>query len=174
MPKPVKNPIRIPFCVDVTEASIKELLEDIFRQISGRKGVPVILYISSDGGDAPAGMYFLKMIKHLKIPFLTVAVHKVHSSALYLYLAGERRYSLPGATFLVHDTRLTLECNRMLIKDLRKVVSRMGFLVKSEEEFLAKMTGMKKADLQELSKKDKLMSAEEAKKLGLVHDIFEE
>ncbi len=60
--------------------------------------------IASTGGDRDAGWGIYDILKAFNREIVTVAMSGVCSSAVYVFMAGNRRYVFPDATFLFHPT----------------------------------------------------------------------
>lgn len=75
--------------VDEVEGSVME----------GRK--PIKIFIDCYGGGSLTAMFtIIDTIKMSKTPVYTINVGATYKEALYVYLAGHKRYSYPRATFL--------------------------------------------------------------------------
>jgi len=75
--------------------------EDKGIEVSNRK--PIILYINSNGGSVPDGYAVIDAIINSKTPVFTVNQGYCYSMGFLIFLAGHKRYSMPSATFLMHD-----------------------------------------------------------------------
>jgi len=75
--------------------------EDKGIDVPNRK--PIILYINSNGGSVPDGYAVIDAIVNSKTPVFTVNQGYCYSMGFLIFLAGHKRYSMPSATFLMHD-----------------------------------------------------------------------
>lgn len=73
------------------------------RDIPVEKRKPIILYISSPGGDVDAGFGLIDAIEASVTPVLTVNTGFTYSMAFLIFLAGKTRYAMKNARFLMHD-----------------------------------------------------------------------
>lgn len=66
---------------------------------------PIRLYINSPGGDVYEGFALVDAIKLSKTPVYTYNIGCCCSMAFYIVISGHKghRFSLPSATFLMHD-----------------------------------------------------------------------
>lgn len=64
---------------------------------------PIKILINSLGGDVMSVRSLVDIIEAISIPVYTVNVGNCDSAALYLYAAGDVRYSIPMGSFLIHD-----------------------------------------------------------------------
>ena len=68
---------------------------------------PIILYLNSLGGDVSAGLSLVDSIKLSRTPIYTVNLGVCYSMALYVFMAGHKRYSLPHSEYLLHEGQLS-------------------------------------------------------------------
>lgn len=86
-----------------------ELIEQIFdfnREDKGKnvkKRDPIRLYINSPGGNLNEGFALIDAIKISKTPVYTINVGQWSSMSFLIGITGHKRFSLPSATFLMHD-----------------------------------------------------------------------
>jgi len=64
----------------------------------------LVVVISSDGGDRDAGWSVYQILRSFNRDIVSVALNNVYSSAIYPFIAGERRYVFADAMFLFHPT----------------------------------------------------------------------
>jgi ATP-dependent Clp protease, protease subunit len=64
----------------------------------------ITLCISSIGGSPEQAFYAYEILKASPIPIATYNVGAVHSAAMYIFLAGSKRFAVPHANFLMHKT----------------------------------------------------------------------
>lgn len=75
--------------------------EDKGKEIEDRK--PIILYINSPGGNVSDGYGLIDAILTSKTPVYTVNQAMCASMGFLIYIAGQKRYCMPHAEFLMHD-----------------------------------------------------------------------
>lgn len=75
--------------------------EDRGKPVEERK--PIMLYLSSGGGDLTAGFSLIDTILASKTPIYTINTSIQYSMGFLIGLAGHKRYSFPTSTFLLHD-----------------------------------------------------------------------
>ena len=73
------------------------------RDIPVEKRKPIIIYISSPGGDVDAGFGLIDAIEASVTPVFTVNTGFTYSMAFLIFLAGTTRYAMKNARFLMHD-----------------------------------------------------------------------
>lgn len=64
---------------------------------------PIILYINSPGGTVTDGYALIDAILTSQTPVYTVNQGLCASMGFLIFLAGDKRYSMPHAQFLMHD-----------------------------------------------------------------------
>ena len=75
--------------------------EDKGKEIKDRK--PIILYINSLGGNVSDGYGLIDAILTSKTPVYTVNQAMCASMGFLIYIAGQKRYCMPHAEFLMHE-----------------------------------------------------------------------
>lgn len=151
--------------------SLMQTIQNLLQQETGK----IILLISSPGGQVAAGLSLYNFLKGIPIQIDTHNYGSVDSIAIVVFCAGQKRYCVPNARFLMHGigfdipqpTRFEEKQLEEKIKDLKmdkanivKVISEN--CKKSEEEI--------SDDIHEV----KVLNPEEAKNYGLVHEIKKE
>ena len=68
----------------------------------------ITLCISSSGGMADQAFYAYELLKSCPAELTTHNVGAVCSAAMYIFLAGSKRFAVPNANFLMHKTTLTI------------------------------------------------------------------
>lgn len=101
--------------------------EDKGINVNDRK--PIILYLNSNGGSVPDGYAVIDAIMNSITPVYTVNQGYCYSMGFLIFLAGHKRYSMPSATFLMHDG------STMGWDSTAKMKDRMDFETKQVEEY---------------------------------------
>ena len=129
------------------------------------------LYINSPGGSVTAAMAIYDTINHIKADVSTICVGIAASAAAVLLSSGAKgkRYILPNAEVMIHQVMGGMEGQASEIEIHAK------HILKTKEnlnKILAKNTGKTPAEIEKDSDRDKYMSADEAKKYGLVDEVY--
>jgi len=153
---------------EVTE----ELASSVCRQINvlaGQSDDPIILRITSPGGNLMAGMEIIDSIRLSKAPVYTVAVGSVASMGSLIFACGAKRIAYPSSQILIHDPLvMNVGGNALRIQDISE------HLMKTRGEMadmLAACTGRTKEEILEATKIEKTFTAEEAVEFGLATEI---
>ena len=131
----------------------------------------VQLYINSPGGSVTAGLAILDTMNYIKPDVATVCVGIAASAAAVILAAGQKgkRFALPNAEVMIHQPwggaqgqATDIEITAKHIIATRERLSKI----------LAKATGQPLDKIQKDVDRDYFMMAEEAKKYGIIDDIF--
>jgi ATP-dependent Clp protease, protease subunit len=152
---------------DMANLIIAQLLflesEDPKKEIS--------LYINSPGGSVTAGLAILDTMNHVKPAVSTVCVGMAASAAAVILAAGEKgkRYALPNAEVMIHQPWGGAQGQATDIEITAKhILATRDRLNK----ILAKATGQPLERIEKDVDRDYFMMAEDAKKYGLVDQVF--
>ncbi|MHB8651637.1 MAG: ATP-dependent Clp endopeptidase proteolytic subunit ClpP [Minisyncoccota bacterium] len=131
----------------------------------------ISLYINSPGGSVTAAMAMYDTMQHVKPDVATICVGLAASAGAVLLSAGAKgkRFILPNAEVMIHQPWGGTEGQAADIAITAK------HILKTREnlnKILSKNTGKPLAQIEKDTDRDFYMSAEEAKKYGLVDDIF--
>ena len=129
------------------------------------------LYINSPGGAVTSGMAIYDTMQFVKSPVSTICVGLAASMAATLLAAGAKgkRFTLPNAEVMIHQVVGGAEGQASDIKiraeHILKIRDRLNTI-------LAKHTGQPLKTIEKDTDRDNFMSAEEAKKYGIVDQII--
>lgn len=131
----------------------------------------IFLYVNSPGGSVYDALAIYDTMQFVKADVQTVGIGVQASAAAFLLSSGAKgkRFLLPHATVMIHQpssgTRGKVTDQEI---DLRESLRVKKLL----EEIMAKNTGQKVTQIHEDMERDRWMTAEEAKKYGLVDAII--
>lgn len=95
--------------MDIDQFSVADIIKHIMQYNAEDKGVdpkkrkPILLYITSNGGDVDAGFALIDVIKASKTPVYTINLGFQYSMGFFIGLAGHKRFAAKNAKFLMHD-----------------------------------------------------------------------
>jgi len=132
----------------------------------------IIFYINSPGGSVYDGMAIYDTMQFVKCDVQTVGIGVQASMGAFLLSSGAKgkRFMLPSATAMIHQPS---SGTRGKVTDMEIDLKEGLRLKKLLNEILAKNTGQKLATIEKDVERDYWMTAEEAKKYGLVDGIIE-
>ncbi|MEK7148157.1 MAG: ATP-dependent Clp endopeptidase proteolytic subunit ClpP [Patescibacteria group bacterium] len=152
---------------DVANIIIAQLL---FLQFEDPKK-DISLYINSPGGSATATLAMIDTMNHIKPDVSTVCVGMAASGGAWLLSAGAKgkRFALPNAEVMIHQPLGGAEGQATDIEIRAKQILK---LKENLTKMMAKNTGQTLAQVQKDIDRDFFMSADEAKKYGIVDKIL--
>ena len=141
--------------------------EDAGVDIDKRK--PIILYLTSNGGEVDAGFELIDAIRCSKTPVYTVNLGYQYSMGFLIGLAGHKRYATPNAKFLMHDG------SNFVYNSGAKAQDQMEFQRKVEDRIKAYILEKSNITSDEYDSKLRVewyLFADEAKEKGFVDFII--
>lgn len=129
------------------------------------------IYINSPGGSVTATLAMLDTMNHIKPDVATVCVGIAASGAAIMLAGGAKgkRFALPNAEVMIHQPWGGAQGQATDIEITAKhIVATRERLNK----ILAKATGQPLDKIERDVERDYFMSADEAKKYGIIDDIF--
>ena len=128
------------------------------------------LYINSPGGSVTAALAIYDTMQYIKCPVSTICVGLAASAAAILLASGQsgRRLALPNSEIMIHQVMGGVEGQATDIN----IHARHILEIKAKlNKILALHTGQKIATIERDAERDFFMSAEQAKKYGLIDKI---
>lgn len=95
--------------VDIEDVTVRHVIKHIMQFNAEDRGIaikdrkPILLYISSRGGDIDAGFELVDVIQNSKTPVYTVNLGYQYSMGFLVGLAGHKRFATTNAKYLMHD-----------------------------------------------------------------------
>lgn len=131
------------------------------------------LYINSPGGSVTSAMAMYDTMNHIKPDVSTICIGMAASAAAFLLSSGVKgkRFALPNSEVMIHQVMGGAEGQASDIAIAAKQI------LKTKEKLnkiLAKNTGQPLERVEKDSDRDYYMSADEAKKYGLIDEIVKE
>lgn len=133
----------------------------------------IYLYINSPGGSVYDALAIYDTMQYVTNDVQTVGIGVQASAAAFLLSSGTKgkRYLLPHSTVMIHQpssgTRGKVTDQEI---DLRESLR----IKKLLEEIMAKNTGQKPSKIHDDMERDKWLTAEEAKKYGIVDKVIDD
>ncbi len=129
------------------------------------------LYVHSPGGSVSAAMAIYDTMNHIKPDVSTICVGLAASAAAVLLSAGTKgkRFALPNAEVMIHQVMGGAEGQA---SDIAITAKHILKIKESLNKILAKNTGKSVEQVEKDSDRDYYMSADEAKKYGLIDEVM--
>ncbi len=130
----------------------------------------IIMYIDSPGGHVTAGLAIYDTMQYVKPDVSTVVMGMAASMGAIICTGGQKgkRFSLPNAEIMIHQPLGGTEGQATDIRIHADHIIRTKNLLNG---ILVKHTGQKLAKVEADTDRDNFMTAEEAKKYGLIDAI---
>jgi len=131
----------------------------------------IFFYINSPGGSVYDALAIFDTMQFVTNDVQTVGIGMQASAAAFLLSSGTKgkRFALPNATVMIHQpssgTRGKVTDQEIDLKESLRVKRLL-------EEIMAKNTGQKREQIHEDMERDRWMTAQEAKKYGIVDEII--
>jgi ATP-dependent Clp protease protease subunit len=131
----------------------------------------IIFYINSPGGSVYDGMAIYDTMQYVKCDVQTVGIGMQASMGAFLLSSGTKgkRFLLPSSTVMIHQPS---SGTRGKVTDMEIDLKESIRVKQLTNEILAKNTGQKLATIEKDVDRDYWMTAEEAKKYGLVDGVI--
>lgn len=164
---------RIIFLGDmITDAMANTVIAQLLFLESQNKDKDIRLYINSPGGSVTAGLAIYDTMQYIKASVETICIGTAASMAAVLLAAGTKgkRLALPNAEIMLHQVMGGAEGQASDVKiraeHILKIKDKLN-------QLLAKHTGQGLEKIDKDTDRDYFMSAEEAKKYGIIDKIIE-
>jgi ATP-dependent Clp protease protease subunit len=129
------------------------------------------LYVNSPGGSVTAGLGIYDTMQYVKPPINTICLGQAASMGAFLLTAGTKgkRFALPNARVMIHQPMGGFQGQATEIdihaREILKIRERLN-------ELMAKHTGQPLERISQDTERDYFMSAEEAKRYGLIDEVI--
>ena len=166
---------RIVFLIGpVTDESANLVVAQLLFLESENPDKDIFFYINSPGGSVTAGMSIYDTMNFIKPHVSTLCLGQAASMGAFLLSAGEKgkRFALPNSRIMINQPLISgglagqASDIEIHAKELLKIKEKLNRL-------LAKHCDRDLADLERDTDRDNYMSADEAKKYGLIDQVLE-
>ncbi|PIR22955.1 MAG: ATP-dependent Clp endopeptidase, proteolytic subunit ClpP [Deltaproteobacteria bacterium CG11_big_fil_rev_8_21_14_0_20_45_16] len=132
----------------------------------------IYMYINSPGGVIDAGLAIYDTMQYVRPPVTTICMGICASMASVLLAAGSpgKRFSLPHSRIMIHQPLGGAQGQASDIEIAAKEIIRLKGVLNG---ILAKHTGQPISDILAHTDRDRYMTAEQAKKYGIIDEIVE-
>ena len=160
---------------DIDQCSVAGIVRNIMQFNCEDKGIkpddrdPILLYITSSGGEIDAGFELIDIILGSKTPVYTINLGYQYSMGFLIGLAGHKRFATANAKFLMHDG------SNFIYGTGTKVQDRMEFQKRVEKRIKEYVISRSKITDKEYDKKLRVewyLFADEAKEKGFTDYII--
>jgi len=131
----------------------------------------IYLYINSPGGVITSGFSIYDTMNYIKPDIVTICIGQAASMGAFLLACGTegKRYALPSSRIMIHQPLGGAQGQATDIEIQAKEILR---LKKYLNKIMAERTGKTIRTIEKDTERDFFMSAEEAKKYGLIDEVL--
>ncbi|MDD5152886.1 MAG: ATP-dependent Clp endopeptidase proteolytic subunit ClpP [Candidatus Pacebacteria bacterium] len=131
----------------------------------------ISFYINSPGGSVTATLAMIDTMNHIKPDVSTICVGLAASGGAWVLSSGAKgkRFALPNAEIMIHQPLGGAEGQTSDIAIRAKYYLRLRDIL---NKMMAKNTGNSLAQVEKDTDRDFFMNAEEAKKYGIIDEIY--
>ena len=155
----------------VTDMNANVVIAQMLYLASKDSKRDIKLYINSPGGSVTAGLAIYDTMQFLKCPISTICIGLTASMAAVILAAGAKgkRYSLPNAEILLHQVAGGMQGQAADIEITAKQIMHMK---EKLNKIISSHTGQSLAKVTNDTDRDFYLTAEEAKKYGLIDEVI--
>jgi len=131
----------------------------------------ITLYVNSPGGQIQSGLAIIDAMNHIKPDVATVCVGMAASMGAVILSQGKKgkRFALPNSEVMIHQPLTGVEGQA---SDIEITAKHIISLKSKLYDLLSKATGKSKTQIEKDGDRDYWMSADEAKKYGVVDEVL--
>ena len=162
---------------DIDQFSVADIVKHIMQINKEDKGLephermPILLYVTSNGGEVDSGFELIDVIMNSKTPVYTINLGYQYSMGFLIGLSGHKRFATRNAKFLMHDG------SNFVYNSGAKAQDQMEFNRKIESRIKQYILSRSKVSEEEYDSKLRVewyLFADEAKEKGFVDYIIGE
>lgn len=155
----------------ITDHAANIVIAQLLFLDAENKEKDIQFYINTPGGSVTAGMAVYDTMQYIKCDVSTICIGMAASMGAVLLASGAKgkRFTLPNSEILIHQVMGGFEGQATDIK------IRSEHILKIKDKLnriLAKHTGQAVSTIEKDTDRDRFLSAEEAKKYGIVDKII--
>jgi len=169
-----QNTAYIKFFAGVDQASVNALMAAVEQKL-GQGANEIVLLISSLGGSVFHGLSAYNFLKGISAQVVTHNFGSVDSIGVVLFCAGDRRFSVPHARFLLHAVQANFpQAASLEEKQLEERLKGLRIDIENIAGVIAATTGRTEKQVTKDMLNRTTLNPEQAVEYGLVHEIKEE
>lgn len=152
---------------DVVKHILQFNAEDKLKKPEDR--LPILLYVTSNGGEVDSGFELIDVIRNSKTPVYTINLGYQYSMGFLIGLAGHKRYATANAKFLMHDG------SNFIYNSGAKAQDQMEFNRRVEErvkQYILSRSNLTSEEYDSKLRVEWYLFADEAKERGFVDAII--
>lgn len=147
-------------------------LQNLEAAAMEKAGILVRLIINSSGGNPERGFAIFDAIQRLKLDVETIIQGEAASAAGIVALAGKKRKITKHSSIMIHSTKICLNNQTFWQHDLALMSLELEVINRYTVDIVCETTGLPRDEVEKDFNKGTRYWAEEALKLGFVHEII--
>ena len=138
-------------------------------------GVPIVMYIISNGGFLNSGRAIYDFMQSISSPVYTISVGTTKSSAVTILSGGEPgfRFSFPNSSIMIHQPSLKLT-TKNTITDLKIRIKDAERKKKQSIKLLSQNSNKSISQVAKAIERDNYLTPREALRFGLIDHIIKD
>ncbi|GBD98204.1 ATP-dependent Clp protease proteolytic subunit 1 [bacterium BMS3Abin07] len=172
MPTPQKT-IYINFFDGIDQTKVNKFIQFTVDAINQHNPTEIYYLISSNGGDVDSGFTLYNFLVSLQGK-MTITMHNtgtIDSMANVIFLAGQKRYAAPNASFLYHGIVMNFNAGGYGRTILKEHLSRLDGMEKRMAETISKNSKLTKEELKKFFQQGEGKDVEFALSKDVIHEI---
>lgn len=165
------------FTGDIDTYNASDTIQQIIRYNKEDAGIapenrtPILLFISSDGGDVTAGFQIIDVIQQSETPVYTVNTSCCYSMAAIVFMAGHKRFAMKNSSFLIHDGSSGVYNSSGKVQDTMQFLNKLELRMK---DFILANSSIPEKEYKKKMREEWYMFADEAKEKKVTDYIIGE
>ncbi|KAI1814917.1 Clp protease-domain-containing protein [Poronia punctata] len=139
---------------------------------------PITMYIHSPGGSVTAGLSIYDTMSYIRSPVSTVCLGQAASMGSLLLTGGEKgkRFALPHSSIMIHQplggTQGPASDILIYATQIQRTREQVNEIYRKHLNAASGHERYKLKDIEDMMERDKYLTAEEAKEIGIVDEIL--
>jgi ATP-dependent protease ClpP protease subunit len=158
----------------INEENSNKLLEAIGKCYKTNPSSPIVLAISSGGGNAGIGWGLYDLLKSMDLNLTTIAFGHVSSMAIPIFCLGKKRLVTVHTLIYIHETGNTFKEETVRASEMLASANKLSTSTKWQADIVSKVSGGKitRNRWLDMMAKEKCLNAKEMIKFGIAHKIL--
>lgn len=156
---------------EINDATANVVIAQLIYLEGKNQDKDIYLYINSPGGSVSAGIAIYDTMNYLKCDVSTICIGLAASMGAFLLSSGTKgkRFALPNSEIMIHQPLGGAQGQASDIEIQAKHIQKTKQML---NKILSENTGKSLDIIEKDTDRDNYMTAEEAKKYGLIDNIF--
>ncbi len=156
---------------EITDATANVVIAQLIYLEGKNPDKDIYLYINSPGGSVSAGIAIYDTMNYIKCDVSTICIGLAASMGAFLLSSGTKgkRFALPNSEIMIHQP---LGGAQGQASDIEIQAKHMKKTKNMLNKILSENTGKTLEEIEKDTDRDNYMTPEEAKKYGLIDNIF--